>query len=71
MASIQEMAEVHLLNVEREINTLNERKAQVEQEINRLTAYLAEGKQAVMEAQSTVPAQRNEGGATVFNPSLG
>jgi cell division septum initiation protein DivIVA len=59
MASIQEMAEVHLLNVEREINVLNERKEQVEQEIDRLTAYLAEGKQAVMEAQSTVPAQRN------------
>lgn len=56
MASIGEMAEAHLLNVEREINTLNERKAQIDVEVNRLTAYLEEGKQAIMEVQSTVPA---------------
>ena len=63
MASIQEMAEVHLLNVEREINVLNERKEQVEQEINRLTAYLAEGKQAVMEAGSNGSTKYSSGTA--------
>ena len=56
MASIGEMAEAHLLNVEREINTLNERKAQIDVEVNRLIAYLEEGKRAIMEVQSTVPA---------------
>jgi len=47
MATVTEMAEVHLVNVEREINGLQEKKVAIDQEIERLTLYLAEGKEAL------------------------
>ena len=50
MASLKEMAEAHLLNVQREIQQLNERKATIDQEIERLSSYLEDGKQTLEES---------------------
>lgn len=43
MVTLEQMAEAHLLNVQREIAALNERKTQIDAEIKRLTDYLNEG----------------------------
>ncbi len=43
MVTLEQMAEAHLLNVQREIASLNERKTQIDGEIKRLTDYLNEG----------------------------
>ena len=43
MPTMAEMVEAHLTNVQREINTLQERKAQIDAEINRLETYLKDG----------------------------
>jgi hypothetical protein len=40
---MEEMVQAHLLNVEREINTLEERKVAIDQEIEKLQSYLNEG----------------------------
>lgn len=50
MATLQEMAEAHLLNVNREIQQLTERKATIDQEIERLSSYLQDGKQTLEES---------------------
>jgi len=58
MATLQEMAEAHLLNVQREIQQLNERKATIDQEIERLSSYLEDGKQTLEESnqvESPIP----------------
>jgi uncharacterized protein YaaN involved in tellurite resistance len=58
MASLKEMAEAHLLNVQREIQQLNERKATIDQEIERLSSYLEDGKQTLEESnqvESPIP----------------
>lgn len=72
MASIREMAEAHLLNVEREINTLRERKVAIDVEISKLAAYLEEGRNTLLEASSTqavIPGEpQNVSGPTVFSP---
>lgn len=73
MSSIVEMAEAHLLNVEREIHALNERKAVIDVEVGKLQEYLQGGRGTLAEATSTqkvvegVP--QNEKGSTVFSPS--
>jgi len=53
MASIIEMAEAHLMNVEREVNNLKERKAAVEQEIAKLENYLKEGAATLQEQKAS------------------
>ncbi len=58
MSRITEMAEAHLLNVQREIQNLTERKAQIEQEIENLTAYLNDGARELQEAQSNAEAEQ-------------
>ena len=58
MATLKEMAEAHLLNVQREIQQLNERKAAIDQDIARLASYLDEGKKTLEEdiqVESTIP----------------
>ena len=58
MATIEEMAEAHLLNVQREVQKLNEQKVQIDQEISRLTSYLEEGKKTLEESnqvESPIP----------------
>jgi hypothetical protein len=71
MASVLEMAEAHLLNVQREINSLLERRSVIENDINRLTSYLKEGQAILLEEKGALSQQRNVGGTTVFNPNLG
>ena len=58
MATLKEMAEAHLLNVQREIQQLNERKAAIDQDIARLASYLDEGKKTLEEdiqVESPIP----------------
>ena len=47
MVSIKEMAEAHLLNVQREIQNLSQRKADIEKEIDTLNKYLVEGSETL------------------------
>ena len=58
MATLQEMAEAHLLNVQREIQQLTERKGTIDQEIERLHSYLQEGKQTLVEEGGKVDRNR-------------
>ena len=58
MSTVVEMAEAHLLNVQREIQNLNERKAQIDQEIEQLTSYLNDGARELQEAQSEAEAEQ-------------
>ena len=51
MANVIEMAEAHLLNVQREIATLEQKKIEIDQEVVKLKSYLEEG---VQELQSVV-----------------
>ena len=43
MPSVKEMAQAHLGNVQKAIADLEAQKAQLDDEINKLTAYLNEG----------------------------
>ena len=54
MAKLIEMAEAHLLNVQREIANLEQRKVEIDSEVEKLKSYLQEG---VQELQSVVPEQ--------------
>jgi len=51
MVKVLEMAEAHLLNVQREINTLEQRKVEIDAELEKLRSYLQDG---VQELQSNV-----------------
>jgi len=55
MASMVEMVEAHLLNVQREIKNLNERKVQIDQEIDRLEEYLKVGAASLEESRADAP----------------
>ena len=58
MATLQEMAEAHLLNVQREIQQLTERKETIDKEVERLSSYLQDGKQTLEESgnvESPIP----------------
>ena len=51
MATLKEMAEAHLLNVNREIQQLTERKETIDKEIERLSSYLQDGKKILEESR--------------------
>jgi len=57
MASMVEMVEAHLLNVQREIKNLNERKVQIDQEIDRLEEYLKVGAASLEESRPAAPVE--------------
>ena len=44
---IVDMAEAHLLNVQRELQTLSQRKVEIEGEISKLEGYLKDGIEAI------------------------
>lgn len=44
VASVEEMAKVHLMNVEREIVGLEEKRVSIVAEIERLSLYLKQGR---------------------------
>ena len=50
MATVKEMAEAHLLNVQREIQNLTQRKTDIEAEIETLNTYLVEGSSEATDA---------------------
>jgi flagellar biosynthesis chaperone FliJ len=52
MSNVLDMAEAHLLNVQRELQNLNQKKQEIDQEIEKLTGYLNEGVQVVNTAKS-------------------
>ena len=47
VATVQEMAEAHLLNVDREIKNLMVKQSELKAEIDRLSLYLEEGRDTV------------------------
>ena len=72
MPSMAEMVEAHLMNVQREIKTLEERKVAIDAEIDKLKGYLIEGSATLTEAKQYIPAVEQDAPAsTVFSPNLG
>lgn len=57
MSLMLQMVEAHLMNVQREISTLNERKTAIDNEIDKLTSYLAEGISALEESKKQQSAE--------------
>jgi len=53
MASILEMAEAHLLNVQRELQNLSQKRSEIDKEIETLNGYLVEGAKVVQENTPT------------------
>ena len=64
MSDVVEMAEAHLLNVQREIQTLQERSVQIGEEIEKLTFYLTEGVEELQEVKSKAGAALTENSDT-------
>lgn len=58
MATVLEMAEAHLLNVQREINSLKEREVALGAEIERLQTYFEDGVKVLTEAKTPPPSQK-------------
>ena len=52
MKKLIDMSEAHLLNVQREITSLEQRKVEIDSEISKLTEYLREGVDTVTQAKS-------------------
>lgn len=55
MPSMAEMVEAHLLNVQREINNLKEKKVAIDVEISKLETYLKEGAEELKTSQAPPP----------------
>lgn len=49
--TLAQLAEAHLMNVQREISALNNEKAKIDAEIQRLTEYLNNGIDAIRQSQ--------------------
>ncbi len=64
MTNILEMAEAHLMNVQREIQVLEQRKVEIDKEISRLSEYLEGGVVAVSDAKSEASAALDSPTAT-------
>ena len=56
MTDVLEMAEAHLINVAREVQTLEQRKIEIQSEIDRLKSYIDEAKQVVEGAKAEAQA---------------
>lgn len=52
MPTIREMSEAHLVNVEREIQTLQQKGIEIKSQIEQLTSYLEEGKAELLKEES-------------------
>ena len=64
MTNILEMAEAHLMNIQREIQVLELRKIEIDKEISRLSEYLEGGVVAVSDAKSEASAALDSPTAT-------
>jgi hypothetical protein len=60
MLSIIEMAEAHLVNVKRELASLNETRLSVEKEIEKFTMYFQEGEATLLDYRSQAQAQAQQ-----------
>jgi pantothenate kinase len=60
MISIVEMVEAHLVNVQRELVTLNERRLSVEKEVEKFQQYLQEGQATLLEYKEACNAQAQQ-----------
>jgi predicted phage-related endonuclease len=67
MTSLLDMSEAHLLNVQREIQILEQRKKEMDTEIEKLSEYLQGGVEAVNGAKSEAEAVLAEQTATPPN----
>ena len=67
MTSILEMAEAHVLNVQREIQNLEQRKLEIDNQIQNLTEYLQGGVEAVEVARSDAGAALAQEAASAPN----
>ena len=64
-ANMIEMVEAHLLNVKRELDTLNARVSEIEAEKGKLQMYLEEGQTTLKEARGNIAFQNPQEGITV------
>ena len=60
MLSIIEMADAHLVNVKRELASLNETRLSVEKEIEKFTMYFQEGEATLLDYRSQAQAQAQQ-----------
>ena len=65
MPTMREMSEAHLINVEREIQSLQQRRVEIDAQLQQLESYLEEGKKTLLELPPT------ESSAPSFSPTLG
>lgn len=68
MPSMSEMVEAHLMNVQREISNLNERKVAIDKEIEKLQQYLQDGQKTLLEFKKAASVQQQSTvSSSVFN----
>jgi cell division protein FtsB len=73
MPTMIEMVEAHLMNVQREIQTLSERKTAINQEIAKLQTYATEGVSEVERAKALAEHQieaKARPQSTIFDPAI-
>lgn len=58
MPTMAEMVEAHLMNVQREIGNLLERKNAIDKEVEKLQQYLQEGQNTLLESRSVAKVQQ-------------
>lgn len=67
MPSMVEMVEAHLMNVQREIGNLTERKVAIDKEIEKLQQYLQEGQITLLESKNAAKvAQQSTVSPSIF-----
>jgi len=64
--TLKQMAEAHLLNVQREIGNLRENHRKIEEEIKRLSEYFDEGVRTLNENTATETVTRSQNVSSVF-----
>lgn len=57
MSNVLEMAEMHLLQVQRDIQNLNQQKLKIEEDIEKLTSHLQQGATELEQAKSKAEAE--------------
>jgi len=68
MPTMAEMVEAHLMNVQREVSNLNDRRNAIEKEIEKLQQYLQEGQATLLEAKNTTQVKQQSVMPSIFNP---
>ena len=63
MSNILEMAEMHLLQVERDIRNLQQQRSKIEEDVEKLTKHLQEGATELAQAKSKAEAELANSGA--------